>query len=147
MVNVNVIGRLGADAETLDGKRGKFVKFRVAVSDFKNGEKTTTWMGVLFSGERAEKIAQYLKKGSLISVHGTENVELYNDRNGAPQISREINASDVEFISVGKTQEGTNEAVPEVTTGKLAKPAATPTKVTVAASTVNDNDDVDDLPF
>jgi len=154
MVNVNVIGRLGIDAEILDGKRGKFVSFRLAVPDFKDGEKTTTWMRVNYDGDRAIKLAEYLKKGKMVNVQGSEFVSTYTDKTGAVQISRDITAHNIEFVSIGSgqtnsdtaTATSTTSSVPPVTTGKLAepKPIAPPPTPTVDASS---SDSDDDLPF
>ena len=43
-VKVNVIGRLGADAEVRESKNGKFVTFRVATDEFKNNTNETVWL-------------------------------------------------------------------------------------------------------
>ena len=143
MVNVNVIGRLGADAELIDGKNGKFASFRLAVDDRKNGKKETTWFRVTLNGDRAGKIAEYLTKGKLVNVIGTETVGTYQAKDGTTQISRDISASNVEFISVGSgstTTETSAETTTEtVSTGDFKKPV---TKV--AETTVTDDDD---LPF
>ena len=153
MVTVNVVGRLGIDAEIIDGKRGKYVSFRMAVDDYKDGERTTTWMRVSFDGERALKIAQYLKKGSLINVMGNESVSIYTDREGHPQVSRDITAFNLNFISVGKSQgEGASTAAPTaepaVSTGKLKEPVPTAAKTVVPPPpAVDDTSSVDDLPF
>ena len=154
MVNVDVIGRIGKDAEILNGKKGDFVRFRMAVDDFQKGEKTTTWMGVIFSGDRAQRLAQYLKKGSAVYVRGTESVETYTDRNGVVQISREINAVDVDFIRLGGNGQGQSETpseeTTEVSTGKLVEPKAMPKAETTKMSDPpmeKNTDDEDDLPF
>lgn len=150
MVTINVVGRLGMDAEIIDGKKGKYVSFRLAVDDYKDGERTTTWMRVGFDGERALKIAQYLKKGSLINVMGNESVSIYTDREGRPQISRDVSAFNVNFISVGKSQSenATVTAEPQVTTGKLKEPVhATAKTVAPPPPVVDDSTSVDDLPF
>ena len=77
MVNINVIGRLGADAELINGKNGQFASFRLAVDDRKNSEKTTTWFRVTLNGERVGKLVEYLTKGKLVNVIGTESVGTY----------------------------------------------------------------------
>lgn len=152
MVNVDVIGRLGADAEILNGKKGEFVKFRFATDDFKNSEKITTWFNVIFSGERALKIAQYLKKGTALFIRGNETVGTYTDRNGNVQVSREIKAVDVDFINLGnsgQTQtETSTEGTTEVSTGKLVPPTPTAApKVTAKVEAAAEEDETDDLPF
>ena len=141
MVNVNVIGRLGADAELINGKNGQFLSFRMAVDDRVKNEKTTTWFRVTLNGDRVSKLVEYLTKGKLINVIGTETVGIYNAKDGTPQISRDIAASNVEFVSVGSGSTASDSAVEtkdttEVTTGKFEK------KPTVAADSSED-----DLPF
>jgi single-strand DNA-binding protein len=146
MVNINVIGRLGADAELINGKNGQFASFRLAVDDRKNSEKTTTWFRVTLNGDRVGKIVEYLTKGKLVNVMGTESVGTYQAKDGSTQVSRDINASNVEFISVGSgstasdtSAEATTETTTEaVSTGTLKKPVAK----TAAAS-----EPEDDLPF
>ena len=146
MVNINVIGRLGADAELINGKNGQFASFRLAVDDRKNGEKTTSWFRVTLNGDRVGKIVEYLTKGKLVNVMGTESVGTYQAKDGSTQVSRDINASNVEFISVGSgstasdtSAETTTETTTEaVSTGTLKKPVAK----TAAAS-----EPEDDLPF
>lgn len=145
MVNVNVIGRLGADAELINGKNGQFLSFRMAVDDRVKNEKTTTWFRVTLNGDRVTKLAEYLTKGKLINVIGTETVGIYNAKDGTPQVSRDIAASNVEFVSVGSGSTASDSAVEtkdttEVTTGKFEK------KPTVAATSSADSSE-DDLPF
>jgi len=144
MVNINVIGRLGADAELINGKNGQFASFRMAVDDRKKNEKVTTWFRVTLNGDRAGKIVEYLTKGKLVNVIGTEVVDTYQStKDGSTQVSREINATNVEFISVGSgatasdtTAETTTETV---STGKLKKP--------VVAEATTAKEPEDDLPF
>ena len=145
MVNVNVIGRLGADAELINGKNGQFLSFRMAVDDRVKNEKTTTWFRVTLNGDRVAKLAEYLTKGKLINVIGTETVGIYKAKDGTPQVSRDIAASNVEFVSVGSGSTASDSAVEtkdttEVTTGKFEK------KPTVAATASADSSE-DDLPF
>jgi len=146
MVNINVIGRLGADAELINGKNGQFASFRLAVDDRKNSEKTTTWFRVTLNGERVGKLVEYLTKGKLVNVIGTESVGTYQAKDGSTQVSRDINASNVEFVSVGSgstasdtAAETTTETTEAVSTGTLKKPA------TITATVSAEPED--DLPF
>lgn len=145
MVNVNIIGRLGADAELINGKNGQFLTFRMAVEDRKrNGdksEKTTSWFRVNFNSDRVSKLVEYLTKGKLINVIGTESVSIYNAKDGTPQISRDISASNIEFVPTGSGSTASDVTTTEVTTGKLVEKP----KVEVTASTTKDPED--DLPF
>lgn len=149
MVNVNVIGRLGNDSEVINGKNGQFLSFRLATDDFKNGEKTTSWMRVTFNGEKGVKMAEWLKKGRMVNVMGTEFVSIYTDKSGQPQISRDISANNVEFVNIGsgQTQSDTSSEVTP-TTGKLEKPVEqAKTKKVEAVAAAATSEPEDDLPF
>ena len=80
------------------------------------------------------------------NVIGTESVGTYQAKDGSTQVSRDINASNVEFVSVGSgstasdtAAETTTETTEAVSTGTLKKPAA------VAAAKASEPED--DLPF
>ena len=145
MVNVNIVGRLGADAELINGKNGPFLSFRMAVDDRKrNGDKTekiTTWFKVTLTGDRSSKLVEYLTKGKLVNVTGTESVGIYNTKDGTPQVSRDISASNIEFISVSSGSTASDTTTTEVTTGKLAEKP----KEEVVTTTTKEPED--DLPF
>ncbi len=137
MLYVELIGRLGADAELKTSAKGnQFVSMRVASNDFFNGENVTTWANVMWSGERAVKMQEHMKKGSAVSVHGTLRTSLFTNKNGEQSISTDLFADRVDFVNLGKSGDTqTNEAVTDTGTHK-PKPQET------AAST-----DADDLPF
>ena len=79
MLYVELIGRLGADAELKTSAKGnQFVSMRVASNDFFNGENVTTWVNVMWSGERAVKMQEHMKKGSAVSIHGTLRTSLFS---------------------------------------------------------------------
>ena len=143
MVNINIIGRLGADAEVVEGKNGKFVSFRMATDDWKDGKKATTWFRVRFNNDKSGKMIEYLKKGKLVNVFGTESVGTYEAKDGAIQISREINAYNVEFVSVGNGQSNSESSQEESTTVNVGsfkeKEVVVPTTVATEPE--------DDLPF
>ena len=147
-VKVNVIGRLGADAEVRESKNGKFVTFRVATDEFKNNTNETVWLSVSDFTPRTLKLAEYLKKGKLIDLSGVETCRIYNDKNGQPQIARDIISDRVEFVNTGSS--GTTSSTTSETTvsggiptdcGTLKPP--TPQPAMASVSSVED----DDLPF
>lgn len=153
-VNVNVIGRLGRDAEIVKNERGDFLSFSLATDEFKRGNKTTTWLSVVLHDV---KLAEWLKKGRMVNIIGTETINTYTDKNGTLQISRNVSADKVEFISVGSgaTQnntsdtEGNADVAATITTGVLSKPSTV--QATAKTANVNtaaiDNANDDDLPF
>lgn len=140
MVNASFIGRLGGDSEVRTTKGGKqFLHFRVATDDFVNGENVTKWITVMWSGERAAKMKEYLTKGKLVNVRGIYRTDIYTNKNGETQISRDLFADRVDFVSIGSGNTQSNDAVAATGNdfGSLQKPVAT------AAATT----EADDLPF
>ena len=154
MIQVNFNGRLGADAEVRQGKEGKeFITFSVAVNEKRNGEKKTTWMRVRSDNMR---IAPYLKKGSLVFISGNEDVSTFVDKNGSTQISRDVRAHNIDFISVGTANEnsGTENRASTPTTTTVAETTITPTAMSMSCGTLQPqmatsviSEDNDDLPF
>ena len=145
-VNVNIVGRLGKDAEVINGQNGQFLSFSLATDEFKNGKRGTAWLQVNYNNT---KMAEWLKKGKMVTVIGTETVRTYQDRNGQTQVRRDINAVSVEFVNVGSgqtqsdsTTSNETKASAPITTGHLAQPKD------VTPPTNSSSDQViDDLPF
>lgn len=107
-VKVDVVGRLGGNAEIKTAKDGRnFTTFHVAVDDYERGERKTVWFSVIDGTYNCTKRAEYLTKGALVRVSGREGVRIYNDRNGFPQIARDIQADSIEFIPLGNKQDNT----------------------------------------
>jgi len=146
MINVEFIGRLGADSEIRETKNGKkMVSFRVATDDFNGGERTTTWVNVMWTSDRAIKMQEYLKKGSHVDVRGVLRTSLYKTKAGESAISHDVFADRVDFVSSGS---GTTQVSEAATTtgadfGKLKKQDE---QAAVAAAGAA-SDTADDLPF
>lgn len=140
MTYLEINGRLGADSEVKTSKNGKqFLSMRVASNDYIGGENTTTWINVLWSGERAVKMHEYMKKGSSVIVRGTPRFSLYDTKDGNKAISIDVFADRVDFANNGSGSTQSNEAVTE--TGTLKK-ASAPTAQDVKTDAAED-----DLPF
>lgn len=143
MIYLCINGRLGADAELKTSKNNgnQFVTMRVASNDFANGERTTTWVNVVWTGERAIKMSEYMKKGSSVIIHGTGRFSTYTDKNNANVVSIDVFADRIDFDSnssnSGNTQ--TTDAVVDPNAVDVSKQEAQD----VAAVTAPD----DDLPF
>jgi single-strand DNA-binding protein len=154
MIQVNFNGRLGADAEVRQGKEGKeFITFSVAVNEKRNGEKKTTWMRVRSDNMR---IAPYLKKGSLVFISGNEDVSTFVDRNGSTQVSRDVRAHNIDFISVGNANENgsAENRTTTVAPTTVSETTITPTAMSMSCGTLQPqmassviSEDSDDLPF
>ena len=146
MINVEFIGRLGADSEIRETKNGKkMVSFRVATDDFNGGERTTTWVNVMWTSDRAIKMQEHLKKGSHVDVRGVLRTSLYKTKAGESAISHDVFADRVDFVSSGS---GTTQVSEAATTtgadfGKLKKQDEQAAVVAAGAA----SDTADDLPF
>jgi len=142
MQYLQVIGRLGADSELKTSKNGKqFLTMRVASNDFIGGENLTTWISVLWGGERAVKMAEHLKKGSQVIINGTPKYSLYKAKSGESAIDVSVFADRVDFVSSNSGGTQSNEAVAETGTFKKKEPAV------AAATAKNETNEADDLPF
>lgn len=143
MINVNFMGRLGADAELKTSKGGKqFVSMRIATDEFKNGERGTTWINVSYYAEKGTKMLEFLKKGSAVSVLGVETVGTYQSKNGETMVSRDVIADRVDFVNLGKSGD-TQSTETVADTGTFKKKANE--AETVAATAASSSED--DLPF
>jgi len=91
----NIIGHVAADAETRNAGGTPVVSWRVGVSAFKkDGE--TQWFSCSWWGDRAVKVAEYIRKGDAIDVTGEVSLRTYPKRDGSGDaVSLEIRVSDV----------------------------------------------------
>lgn len=81
MKNLNISGNVGKDAvvrQTSDGT--SVANFSVAVEDRKGREKSTMWFDVSLWGKRGEALAQYITKGTKVSVCGDLSAEEHEGR-------------------------------------------------------------------
>lgn len=155
-INVNFNGRLGADSElkTNNNNGKQFVAMRVATDEFRNGKRETVWVNVVDYSDKTKNMAAYLKKGSLVNIHGVESVNLYQSKNGETMISRDVISDRIDFVggSSGNTTTNkteVNETANEMSCGTLKRVEAQESQMAMATPPqgVVNNDDTDDLPF
>lgn len=114
LCKVTIVGHLGRDPEMRYISSGTAVTaLNVAASrkyttDGKEMEETI-WVRVSAWGKLAEACASYLAKGSLVYVEGnltpdpsTGGPRIWEDKEGKPRASFEINANTVLFLSQPK---------------------------------------------
>ncbi len=101
---IHIAGHLGADPEVRFTSYGKKVTtLRVAARTRKGQNDDTIWYRVTIWGDQYDKMITYLKKGSAVVVAGEfQKPEIFQDREGKPQISFDITASFVQFSPFGK---------------------------------------------
>lgn len=81
MKNITIAGNVGKDAEirrTGDGK--PVASFSVAVEDRQAREKSTLWFDCSLWGQRGEKLAQYITRGSRVAVTGALSTREYQGK-------------------------------------------------------------------
>lgn len=67
-------------------------------------KKRTQWLSCALFGDRAEKIAPYLTKGTLVEVHGTPQAEGW-EKNGTVNAAIKVSVSEVKLHGGGKRDE------------------------------------------
>ena len=101
--------RLGRDAEiryTPDGKAvaNLSLAYNHGMKD-KEGHRPTQWVNASLWGERAEKLVQYLTKGTLLSVVLNDvHIETYDRKDGGTGTNLKGMVSHLEFA--GKREDG-----------------------------------------
>ena len=103
MKQIVIIGNLCRDPELRTTQSGIPVcSFTVAVNRRKTPEagqpeadffRVTTWRKL------AELCSKYLAKGRKVAVVGEISLQQYNDANGLPRYSMEVQADEVEFLT------------------------------------------------
>jgi single-strand DNA-binding protein len=110
MIIIQIAGHLGADPETRISPSGlKVTTLRIATNVYQNGKDETVWWRVTLWGTEFDKIMPYIKKGTALFVVGEmSKPEIYNDREGRPQISLNLTARLLRLSPFGKNtnQEG-----------------------------------------
>ncbi len=105
---ITIAGNIGGDAEVKQTQKGDaYAAFSVGVS--KGRDSDTTWYRVALFGVRGEKLAQYLTKGSKVTVIGELNARLYDDKTGAKKLSLDVRASEVALQGGGQKQDAPRE--------------------------------------
>lgn len=128
-----VMGHLGGDPEERVTPGGqKVTTFNIASNTWRAGQEETTWYRITVWGDSSIRILPHLKKGSGVVVVGSLHTEIYNNRDGTPQVSRNLTAESIRFMPGGKSDRQ-----------EQREPAA----VHAAPQTPVDTNVDDDLPF
>lgn len=99
-------GRLGKDgAEMRQTKNGKpYARFSVANRTYSNGEEKTEWFDVTWFDPN-EKMVEHMTSGSYVIVTGTIRFEQKIDDKGRMWLNFYVNATNVDWPSLGKRQD------------------------------------------
>ena len=104
MLQIEVIGNIGNDAEIKDFSGKKYVAFSVAHSERRkdaNGTtvESTTWVSVLWYGDGGG-LTPHLKRGAKVFVRGRMALKQYQDKNGHWQTAANCNASEIQLCDI-----------------------------------------------
>lgn len=140
--NVQLIGNLGNDPETRYTQNGTAVTTISLATTSKrkdrdgNAKEETQWHRCVCFGKLAEIAAEYLRKGSMVSIQGTIRYGKY-EKDGVTRYTTDILFDEMKML--GGKPDREREAKPDA-----RKPAAAPT--TTGGGFSEDFSD-DDIPF
>ena len=142
MLQVSVIGNLGADAQVKSKNGNSFLCFNVAHTarvKNSNGEMIdqTQWVSVTMN-HYSENFAKFLVRGTKVYVYGKLFSRIWRDNQGISNVGLNVLADIVELCG-SKADATQSAAVP------ADAPAAPDAKSTSATSP--DKKNADDLPF
>lgn len=108
MFKVNILGRLGRDAQVFEASNGtQFVGFTVAVNvKGRGGENTTYWIDVRSFNKNHIKLAQYLSKGKIVQVGGDFTTGTMVDKTNTVRVTHNLLADYINFVNLGGTPDG-----------------------------------------
>lgn len=111
--NVVLVGRLVRDVDLRQTSTGKMMTyFTLAVNrNFKNeqGEQAADFIGCVAFDKKAENMARFLSKGSLISVEGRISTRNFQGNDGKTVYATEVVASNITFLESKKQQGNTTQ--------------------------------------
>ncbi|HYN70644.1 MAG TPA: single-stranded DNA-binding protein [Candidatus Eisenbacteria bacterium] len=148
---IQIIGNLGRDPELRYTPNGKPVTtFSVAVNQSTKNQQTgewveaTDWFRISVWGDRAERAAENLRKGSRVFVDGRFRTREYETNDGRKGLSLDVSADTVIGLDKREQTEGTFAGAPAggaAAGGGGAGPAG-PDR-----SGGFDDSEIDELPF
>jgi single-strand DNA-binding protein len=80
MKTITIAGGIGRDAETKQAGSSKVTRFSVAVDDGWGDKKRTIWFDCDLWGDRGEKLAGMLTKGTKVAVSGDLSTREHNGK-------------------------------------------------------------------
>lgn len=151
MAGVNkviLLGNLGRDPEVRHLDNGRAVaNFSIATTEFyknKQGERVsnTEWHNVVLWTPLAEIAEKYLKKGNQVYIEGKLTSRSYEDKDGVTKYITEVVGREMTLLG-GPRAEGEysgQNSGQNTQSNQSSKPE-------IVDSTVEDSNEIDDLPF
>src|SRR5215213_5090430 len=149
---IQIIGNLGRDPELRYTPNGRPVaSFTVAVNQSQKNQQSgewiesTDWFRVSVWGDRGERVAESLRKGSRVFVDGRFRTREYEANDGQKRMSLDITADTVLGLDKREAAEGTFAGAPAG--AGAAAGAAAPAGGGGGRSGGFDDTEIDELPF
>lgn len=93
-----LMGRLTADPELKQTANGiSVLSFSIAVDEYYNGNKKTTFINLVAWRQTAEFISRNFTKGQMIALEGSIQTRSYEDRNGDKRTAFEVVVDQAHF--------------------------------------------------
>ena len=113
MNKVCLVGRLTAKPELrYTGANVAYTRFTLAVNrTFSNaqGQREADFINIIVWRKAAENVAQYLDKGSQVSVDGRIQTGSYTDKDGNRRYTTDVVADNVQFLDSRRQNNNINE--------------------------------------
>jgi single-strand DNA-binding protein len=156
LCKVMIIGNLGSDPEMRYTPSNRAVtQFNVAVNQSTKNQQTgewieeTDWFRVSVWGDRAERMAESLRKGNKVFVEGRFKTREFEGRDGQKRTSLEITADSVVNLEKRPREEGEGQFATAGAAGgpSSGSPAGAPRGGGGGGGGNFEDNELDDLPF
>jgi single-strand DNA-binding protein len=123
MIVITATGRVGKDAELRTTNSGdRILSFSVG-SDIGYGDKKqTVWLDCSIFGARGEKLAQYLTKGTSVTVIGEFGQRSYQNKSGETVTATTVKVMEVALQGGGQQQQQSYQAPAKSAPRQNSKP-------------------------
>ncbi|QVJ96042.1 single-stranded DNA-binding protein [Mycoplasma mycoides] len=100
MNQINIVGRVVNDLQLRSSKnKNPFVFFTVAVNEYWNSERQTTYIPCVVFNDKAVNIVKFINKGDLVSIVAKLNVKRIVEDNGEFKNIFNVVVSKIELLS------------------------------------------------
>lgn len=145
MSAIAVAGRFTKDGEIRITPNGRHIlNFGIAENIRINGQEQAQFFNCQLFGNRAEKLAPYIKKGGAATVFGSLQTRQYTDRQGIERQGIDIIVGD---ITLQGSRDQAHASQPATHPAAARQPAPQPVKRQAPPQAVPQDDIDDDVPF
>lgn len=124
--NISILGNAGRDVSLRYSEKGTAVaSFPIASNSFKNGPegriKVTHWFNVTAFGKTAETLAEHVKKGTYLLIHGRLSFDPWLTDKSEPRSGAEVALFSFEFVG-GNRSDSQESGGTSIETSEPAQP-------------------------